>query len=111
MIFGGNPNGQLWGELISALILVLIGVWLLWFWPRNLRRKVDRKVISEETAENALSKIHPKQGYLLILIAVVLTFMEFWKAGFLGYSRLLALIPAAVSIGLFVLWLRHRKKS
>ena len=79
MIFGGNPNGQLWGELISALILVLIGVWLLWFWPHNLRRKVDRKVISEETAENALSKIHPKQGYLLILIAAVLTFMEFGK--------------------------------
>jgi len=34
-----------------------------------------------------------------------------WQEGFFGYSKLLALIPAAISIALFVLWLRHRKSA
>ena len=98
------------GQLITSLILIVIGVWLLWFWPRSIRRKIDSGDISEEAGENALRKIQPGQGYIIIIIAIVLMFMKLWKAGFFGYSKLLALIPATLSVGLFILWLRHRRR-
>jgi hypothetical protein len=105
------PYGQLSGEAITDVILLLIGVWLLWLWPRSVHRKIERGELSEEAGETALRKIPPKQGYLIMIVAIGLMFMKLWQVGFFGYSKLLALVPATFSVGLFILWLRHRNNG
>ena len=102
---------KIWDALITGLILFSIGACLLWFLPKYVRRKVHRNRMSEEQAEDVLRKMNPKQGYIFMLLAVAVTFMELWQTGLFGYSKLLALIPATVSVVLFVGWLRHRKNN
>jgi len=46
-----------------------------------------------------------------MILAIGLMFAELWKAGFFGYSRLLALVPATFSVGLFLFWLRRRRSG
>ena len=105
------PYGELWSEAITDVILLLVGVWLLWMWSRSVRRKIERRDISQEVGETALRRIPPEQGYLIMILAIGLMFAELWKAGFFGYSRLLALVPATFSVGLFLFCLRRRRSG
>jgi nicotinamide riboside transporter PnuC len=100
--------GILYGELIELLFFALAGVWLLYAWPRAVRRQIERKEISEEDGKARLRKLPPKHGYLLMIMGLGLTFADLWQKGFFGYSKLLALVPGAISVGLFIFWLRHR---
>jgi|GEM_PF-3447311 len=43
-----------------------------------------------------------------MLVGIGLMFMDLWQVGMLGYSKLLALVPAGIAIGVFIFWLRHR---
>jgi uncharacterized membrane protein YiaA len=103
--------GQIWGELVTGLVLFSIGAWLAWFLPGYVRRKVRQNRMSEEEADNTLNRMSSKQGYIIMLLAVAITFAQLWRSGLFGYSKLLAVIPATVSLGLFVLWLSYRKNN
>jgi Na+-transporting methylmalonyl-CoA/oxaloacetate decarboxylase gamma subunit len=105
-----NSADKFWGALITGFLLFSIGAFLVWLWPQSVRRKVKQNRVTEEDAENLLSKIRP-QGYLLMVIAVAVTLAELWQAGLFGYSKLLAIIPGSISVGLLILWLYHRKNS
>ena len=105
------PYGELWSEAITDVILLLVGVWLLWMWPRSVRRKIERRDISQEVGETALRRIPSKQWYLIMILAIGLMFAELWKVGFFGYSRLVASVPATFSVGLFLFWLRRRRSG
>ena len=111
MITTAIPFEEVWVELIGSAWLLLMGVWLLWFGPRSIQRRIERGKISEEIGEAALRRIPSKQGYLFVIMAIGLTFVALWDKGVFGHSKLLALIPAIISIGLFVFWLRRRTKS
>src|SRR5207245_8957056 len=108
---GAITFGGLWREAMTDGILLLVGVWLLWIWARSVRRKIERRDISEEVGEIALRRIPSKQGYLIMILAIGLMFAELWKVGFFGYSRLLALVPATFSVGLFLFCLRRRRSG
>ena len=110
-MIGLTPHDEFWDAIFTGLILFSIGAYLLWLWPRRIRRKVRQNRLSEEEAESVLSKIPPRQGYLFVVIAFGVTFMELWRAGTFGYSRMFAIVPGAISVGLFIFWLRHRKNT
>jgi len=105
-----NSGDKFWDALITGLLLFSVGVFLVWFWPQSVRRKIKQDRVTEEDAERLLSKIRP-QGYILMILAAAVTLAELWQADLFGYSKLFALVPAAISVGLFIFWLRHRKDS
>jgi hypothetical protein len=105
-----NSADNSWDALITGLLLFSIGAFLVWLWPHSVRRKVKQNRVTEEDAESLLSKIRP-QGYVLMVLAVAVTLAELWQTGVFGYSKLLAIIPGSISVGLFIFWLRHRRDS
>jgi hypothetical protein len=97
--------------ILGGIIPVLIGATLLYIWPRIIHRTIESGKLSEEEGESILGRIPPRSGYTLIIVGVAAMFMELWQKGFFGYSKLLALLPATISIAFFVLWLRHRNSG
>ena len=84
--------------ILDGIIPVLIGAALLHLWPRLIHRKIESGKLSEEEGESILRRIPREVGYMLIIVGIGAMFMELWNQGFFGYSKLLALIPAAFSI-------------
>jgi len=103
-----TPAGQFWGGLIEHLLWVLAGSWVLYGWPRSVNRKLQRGQLTEDQAQERLRKLRPQLGYIIMLVGIGLMFMDLWQVGMLGYSKLLALVPAGIAIGVFIFWLRRR---
>jgi len=61
--------GQFYGGLIGVAFWMLVAIWYLYFWPRSLRRRIDRGDID---AFDGLAKLRkaPLVGYMLLLIAI-----------------------------------------
>ena len=93
---------------VSAALVLLGSGGLLLFGPRNVHRKIERGEMSEEEGETALRN-QPKVAYLAMTMAIALVFVELCDKGLFGYSKLLALVPATISVGVVVFWLRHRR--
>jgi hypothetical protein len=89
-MMGPDTAEDVWIELVAGAVILSMGASLAWFGPR------------------AKGTVQP--GYLLMIVGIGLMFMGLWEAGIFGYSKLLAFIPAAISIGLSLIWLRHRRR-
>jgi hypothetical protein len=97
--------------ILGGIIPVLMGATLLHIWPRIIHRKIESGKLSDEEGESILGRTPRRSGYTLIIVGVAAMFIELWDKGFFGYSKLLALLPATISIAFFVLWLRHRNSG
>ena len=96
---------------LDGIIPVLIGATILYVWPRIIRRKIETGKLSKDEGESTLGRIPRQSGYILIIAGIAAMFAELWQKGFFGYSKLLALVPATVSVGLFLFWWRHRRSG
>ena len=105
--------GQFYGELIDALFWLIVGAWVLYGWPRSIRRKVDRNELTMRESEAKLRKFSPQLGYVFILIAISQIILELDQLGFFENGRSIfgAIVFFAMSLGLFVFWWRQRRKS
>jgi hypothetical protein len=107
------PPGQSFGDLISATVLVLLGVWVLCVWPRSIRRLIARGKLSEEDGEARLRMCPPKSGYVSFLAAIALTCMWLFNNGFFrGIETLVGVSMLVFSVGLlaFALWQMRKAK-
>jgi hypothetical protein len=64
------PRAQFIGGLIGVLLPVLGGVYLLWIWPVEARRKVESGKWTQAQANERLRVAKPKYGYLLFVAAI-----------------------------------------
>jgi hypothetical protein len=107
------PPGQSFGDLISATVLALLGIWLLYVWPRSIRRQIARGNLSEEDGEARLRMCPPKSGYVSFLAAIALTCMWLFDKGFFdGIETVVGVLMLAFSLGLlaFALWQMRKAK-
>ena len=105
--------GQSFGDLISATILVFLGIWLLYVWPRSIRRQIERGSLSEENGQARLRMCPPKSGYVSFLAAIALTGMWLFNNGFFGgIETIVGVLILVFSVGLvvFALWQMQKAK-
>ena len=93
------PYGQFVGGLVGGCFWVLVAIWLLYFWPRLVRRKMARGELDGNEAEAKLKKT-AILGYLFTLIAVCDIITTLSQAGYFGESILSPLIM----VGLAITW-------
>jgi hypothetical protein len=105
--------GQFYGELVDALFWLIAGAWVLYGWPRSIRRKIDRNELTTREGQARLRRFPPQVGYVFILIAIAQIIFELDQLGFFegGRSVFGAVVLFAMSLGLFVFWWRQRRKS
>jgi len=60
---------QFLGGLIETTLIFAGGLYLLFLWPRIIRRRVEAGKLSLVEAAEKLRKPSPKLGYLLLAIA------------------------------------------
>src|ERR1700730_2136114 len=105
--------GQSFGDLISATVLVLLGIWVLYVWPRSIRRQIARGSLSEEDGQARLRMCPAKSGYISFLAAIALTCVWLFNNGFFrGIETIVGVLMLAFSLGLlaFALWQRRKAK-
>ena len=105
------PPGQSYGDLISAIVCLLMGIWSLYVWPRSIRRQVERDDLSEEDARARFRMFPPSSGYGLFLLAIALVCMWLFNNGFFrNIETIVGASMLAFSLGLigFAAW-RIRK--
>jgi hypothetical protein len=92
------PYGQFVGGLVGGCFWVLVAIWLLYFWPRLVRRKMARGELDGNEAEAKLKKT-AILGYLFILIAVcdIITTLSQATQNKLMKSRLILITAATDS--------------
>lgn len=64
-------TGQLIGECVEAALWVGVGIYIVWFWPRQIQRQVQVGKISHEQGQSKLKKFNPRFGYLVMLFGLV----------------------------------------
>lgn len=69
MMLSTIPVGQFVGGLLETTLIFAGGLYLLFFWPRIIRRRVETGKLSLAEAAEKLRKPNPKLGYLLLAIA------------------------------------------
>ena len=55
---------------MDDLVLVGVGVYVVWFWPRHVRRDIDSGKCTEEQGRAKLKKFNPRLGYLIIIFGI-----------------------------------------
>jgi hypothetical protein len=107
------PPGRSFGDLISATVFVVLGIWLLYVWPRSIRRQIARGNLSEEDGQARLRMCPPKSGYVSFLAAIALMSMWLFNNGFFrGTETIVGVLMLAFSLGLlaFALWQTRKAK-
>jgi len=64
-------TGQFIGECVENIIWIGAGVYVVWFWPRRVRRDIQAGAISDEQGRAKLKKFNPRFGYLIILLGLL----------------------------------------
>ena len=64
-------TGQFIGGCVEDLILVGVGVWVVWFWPRRVHRDIESGKTPEADGLAKLKKFNPRFGYLIIIFGLV----------------------------------------
>ena len=98
---------QSFGDLFSATLCVLMGIWLLYVWPRSIRRQIVRGDLNEEDAQARLRMCPPKSGYISFLLAIALICAWLFSNGFFsGIEILVGVLMLIFSLGLlgFAVW-------
>jgi len=72
-------TGQFIGSCVEDLIWVGVGVYVVWFWPRRVRRDVQAGTMSDEQGRAKLKKFNPRIGYLIAIFGLVRLADEFSK--------------------------------
>lgn len=72
-------TGQFIGGCVENLIWVGAGVYVVWFWPRRVRRDIQSGKTPEEQGLAKLKKFNPRLGYLIIVFGLVGIFVEISK--------------------------------
>jgi hypothetical protein len=104
---------QSYGELFSAALLVLGGIWVLYVWPRSVRRQIERGDLSEEDGQARLRMCSPSSGYTAFLLAVCFTCVWLFNNGFFsGIEIIVGVLMLAFSLGLiaFAVWRMRKAK-
>lgn len=74
------PRGQLIGSCIENCIWVLVGFYIVFAWPRRVRRQVASGKLTEEAAQTRLKKFRPQFGYLLVVLGLVRLVSDIYQA-------------------------------
>ena len=69
-MFAQIGTGQFIGGCVEDLIWVGFGVWVVWFWPRRVRRDIVSGKTTEMNGESKLKKLNPRLGYLIIIFGL-----------------------------------------
>ena len=64
------PTGQFVGSTIEHVLILFGGAYLVFLWPKRVRRQVASGKISQEAADAKLKKIRPWFGWFLIAWSV-----------------------------------------
>ena len=64
-------TGQFIGGCVENLIWVGVGAYVVWFWPRGVRRAIELGKTTEEQGAAKLKKFNPRLGYLIIIFGLV----------------------------------------
>jgi uncharacterized membrane protein YjjP (DUF1212 family) len=101
------------GDLIMAVFWIVMGVWLLYAWPRSIHRKIVSGKLGEEDGTARLRRLSPKTGYVAILLGICLACAALFQLGFFdGIETILGASMLAFSFGLlgFALWRMRKAK-
>jgi len=96
-----------YGDLISAAFWIIGGLLLRYAWPRSVHKKIACGKLSEEEGRARLRKLHPKAGYVSILLGACLTCTSLFEFGlFKGFEHIIGILMIAFSVSLiaFVIW-------
>jgi len=69
-MFATIGTGQFIGGCVEDLIWVGAGIYVVWFWPRQVRRDIESGKTTEEQGLAKLKKFHPRLGYLIIIFGL-----------------------------------------
>jgi hypothetical protein len=72
-------TGQFIGGCIEDVIWIGVGAYVVWFWPRRVRRAVQAGTISDEQGQAKLKRFNPRFGYLIVIFGLVRLADEFSK--------------------------------
>ena len=101
------------GDLFSAALVALAGVWLLYIWPRSIRRQIERGDLSEEDGQARLRMCPPSSGYAAFLLAICFTYVWLFNNGFFsGIEIIVGVSTLVFSLGLiaFAVWRMRKAK-
>jgi hypothetical protein len=63
-------TGQFIGGCVENLLWVGVGAYVVWFWPRRVRRDIDSGKTTEGEGLAKLKKFNPRLGYLIIILGL-----------------------------------------
>ena len=86
-----GASGDTMINFAGGAIFAFVGAWMAW-------------------VGSPKGNVQPVTGYLLTIVGIGLMFIGLWEAGLFGDSKLLAIIPGAISIALLVAWLLKRRR-
>ncbi len=64
-------TGQFIGACIDSGFWMCAGGYIVWLWPRRVRRDIESGKITAEEGAAKLKKFNPRLGYLVILWGLV----------------------------------------
>jgi hypothetical protein len=70
-LFAIVPTGQFVGSCVEYLIWIGAGVYLVWFWPKRVRRDILAGKISEDEGRAKLTKFKPWVRFMFIVYGVL----------------------------------------
>jgi hypothetical protein len=103
------PYGQMLDDLFTPALLLLGGIWCIYFWPRSLRRQIDRGEIDAFHGLARLKKA-PLFGYFAILLAIVTLVGTLERLGLFHHSVWGAAIFCALALGVLVWWQIQKRR-
>ena len=102
--------GQFYGGLVGAALWIFAAIWCLYFWPRSLRRQVDRGDIDAFAGLAKLRKA-PLFGYFFLLLAIADTVSTLDYVGAFGNAWVSVVLLCPVAISMFIvvrrIWGQH----
>jgi hypothetical protein len=66
-MFATIGTGQFIGGCVENALWIGVGVYVVWFWPRSVRRDITSGKTTEAQGLAKLKKFNPRLGYLIIL--------------------------------------------
>ena len=69
-MFATIGTGQFIGGCVEDLIWVGIGTYVVWFWPRRVRRDIESGKTPVEQGLAKVNKFNPRLGYLIIIFGL-----------------------------------------
>ena len=70
-------TGQFIGGCVEDAFWIGVGVYVVWFWPRRIRRDISLGKTTKEQGLAKLKKFNPRLGYFIIIIGLMRAYEEF----------------------------------